>query len=74
MTPPKRPWLSGWWPAPPGIDRREALRIGAGATLGLFVAGGLCLLAGAGPVWLIAPLGASAVLVFGLPSSPLAQP
>jgi CBS domain-containing membrane protein len=68
-----RPWQA-WWPAPPTIDRREALRIAVGATLGLFVAGGLCLLSGVGPVWLVAPLGASAVLVYGLPSSPLAQP
>lgn len=66
--------LQAWWPAPPTIDRRETLRIAAGAALGLFVAGGLCLLSGIGTVWLVAPLGASAVLVYGLPSSPLAQP
>jgi CBS domain-containing membrane protein len=68
-----RSWHA-WLPLPPTIDRREALRIAVGATLGLFVAGGLCLVAGLGHVWLVAPLGASAVLVFGLPSSPLAQP
>lgn len=69
----KRPWQA-WWPAAPTIDRKEALRIAAGAAIGLFVAGGLCLLSGVGNVWLVAPLGASAVLVYGLPSSPLAQP
>lgn len=68
-----RPWQA-WWPAAPTIDRREALRIALGASIGLFVAGGLCLLWGIGKVWLVAPLGASAVLVYGLPSSPLAQP
>lgn len=72
-TPPARSWQA-WWPGAPTIDRHEALRIAAGAALGLLVAGGLCLLAGVGSVWLVAPLGASAVLVFGLPSSPLAQP
>ncbi len=45
-----------------------------GAALGILAAGGLSLMAGLGPVWLIAPLGASAVLIFGLPNSPLAQP
>lgn len=78
MTTPKTPRLRGWWPAPPGVNRREALRIGAGAVLGLFVAGGLCLLVdrhfGLQTAWLVAPLGASAVLIFGVPSSPLAQP
>lgn len=46
-----------------------------GAALGVFVAGILSHYLGqdAG-VWLVAPIGASAVLVFGLPSSPLAQP
>lgn len=70
---PARPWRA-WWPPAPTIDRREALRIAVGATLGLFVAGGLCLWVGWGPVWLVAPLGASAVLVYGVPASPLAQP
>ena len=46
-----------------------------GAGLGVLFAGVLSqyLSQGAGP-WLVAPIGASAVLVFGLPSSPLAQP
>ncbi len=49
-----------------------------GAFLGILLAGGLSHLAGgaalAGLPWLVAPMGASAVLVFGVPSSPLAQP
>ncbi len=70
---PPTPWRA-WLPAAPNIDASEALRIAVGAALGLFVAGGLVLWSGMGPVWLVAPLGASAVLVYGLPSSPLAQP
>jgi CBS domain-containing membrane protein len=73
------PWkallqLRAWWPAAPNINRREAARVAIGAALGLFVAGGLSMLSGLGTPWLVAPLGASAVLVFGVPSSPLAQP
>jgi len=60
-----------------GIDAREAWRAIAGAALGmLFAAIFSHALAGPLPVaaWLVAPLGASAVLVFALPASPLAQP
>jgi CBS domain-containing membrane protein len=47
-----------------------------GATLSIALAGALARAAGgtAGLPWLIAPMGASAVLVFMLPASPLAQP
>ena len=48
-----------------------------GACLGLLVTAGLSewlMPHGAGLPWLVAPLGASAVLVFGVPASPLAQP
>lgn len=73
--PPTAPRLwRAWLPPAPGIDRRETLRIALGAALGLLVAGGACLASGWAVPWLVAPLGASAVLVFGLPSSPLAQP
>lgn len=71
-------------PAPLAVDRREQARAALGAALGLGLTALLCsLLAGAGPgglaapgalPWLVAPLGASAVLVFALPSSALAQP
>ena len=80
-------WLQPWWPAPLAIDIGERWRVAIGAGLGLLVAGGLSHWAAglvgsaaglAGPAaaasWLVAPLGASAVLVFGLPASPLAQP
>lgn len=59
------------------VDRREQLRAAVGAALGVLVAGLLCRAFGA-PMgwapWLVAPIGASAVLVFALPASPLAQP
>ena len=55
----------------------DALRAGAGALLGLVFAGLLGRFIGGGD-WLhpllVAPIGASAVLVFGVPASPLAQP
>lgn len=57
------------------IDGRERLRVVAGVGLGLLLTGLLCqALAGHHAAWLVAPLGASAVLVFGVPASPLAQP
>ena len=56
---------------------REAIRAGVGATFGLGVLG--CLLVASGVhlhlgLYLIAPFGATTVLVFAAPSSPLAQP
>ena len=75
--------LRAFWPAPLPIDGRERLRASLGAGLGILLA---ALLAawwlegqpvhqhGALALALVAPLGASAVLVFALPSSPLAQP
>ncbi len=60
------------------VNRREQLRVVVGATLGILVTAWLSRSlawdgAQAWP-WLIAPMGASAVLVFGVPASPLAQP
>ena len=56
----------------------DALRGGAGALLGLLFAGVLGRFAVGGGDWLhpllVAPIGASAVLVFAVPASPLAQP
>jgi len=49
-----------------------------GATLGILVTAWMCHMAGGAAAgawpWLVAPLGASAVLVFAVPASPLAQP
>jgi CBS domain-containing membrane protein len=62
-------------PAPLAVDWRERLRVCIGAGLGMLLAGLLTRAAAQpGQAWLVAPLGASAVLVFGLPASPLAQP
>jgi len=70
-------WLRNFWPAPVGIDGRERLRVACGVALGVLLAALLgrwwAHAAHAGH-WMVASLGASAVLVFALPSSPLAQP
>jgi len=68
--------LKALWPAPLAVDRRERWRALLGAGLGVLVTGMLCrwLAPSAGAPWLVAPMGASAVLVFAVPSSPLAQP
>jgi CBS domain-containing membrane protein len=56
----------------------DALKGGGGALLGLLFAGMLGRFAVGGGDWLhpllVAPIGASAVLVFAVPASPLAQP
>ena len=71
-------WLQALRPARTRINARERWRIIVGAFLGILLAGGLSHLAGGTTLailpWLVAPMGASAVLVFGVPSSPLAQP
>ena len=66
-----------WIPVPTVVDSRERLRAVGGAALGLLFTAMICQIVAGPPVggnWLIAPLGASAVLVFALPASPLAQP
>jgi CBS domain-containing membrane protein len=70
-------FLTAFWPAPVRVDARERWRSVAGAGLGILVTALVSRWwAGAGALgpWLVAPLGASAVLVFALPSSPMAQP
>ena len=68
-------WLKGFRPAPLTVDGSERFRAALGALLGILITGVLCRLAGHGAAtWLIAPLGASAVLAFAVPASPLAQP
>jgi CBS domain-containing membrane protein len=66
-----------WLPGRTAINARERLRAVVGGGLGLLLTALACRML-AQPsldsVWLIAPLGASAVLVFALPASPLAQP
>lgn len=68
-------WLKGFWPAPMAVSLSERGLSCVGAVLGLLFSGWLCheVLGSASP-WLIAPMGASAVLLFAVPASPLAQP
>lgn len=70
-------FLRGFLPALPPVPPRDWVKPGLGTGLGLLAAGLLLdLLAGAPllTVLLIAPLGASAFLIFVVPNSPLAQP
>ena len=62
-------------PAPLAVQPGERWRIVVGALLGIFFTGLVShALHPQAVAWMVAPIGASAVLVFGLPSSPLAQP
>ncbi len=69
-------WLRGFRPQRMRVDARERLRACAGAAFGILVAalGSRALAPDGSAAWLIAPMGASAVLVFAVPASPLAQP
>src|SRR5476649_611994 len=70
-------FLERWLPSGNTASRREQLRATAGALVGVmltsllshyvFTTGGL-------GIYLVAPIGASSVLLFCLPASPLAQP
>lgn len=68
-------WLGAFAPAPVGVNTREKLYGAIGALVGLFCTEwvGRHALGSASP-WFIAPMGASAVLLFAAPASPLAQP
>jgi CBS domain-containing membrane protein len=76
----RRAPAAGWrefLPPDQSVDARERWRAACGALLGvLFTALSCYALAPAhgGAPWLVAPIGASAVLVFALPASPFAQP
>ncbi|GAB3628685.1 Inosine-5'-monophosphate dehydrogenase [Pandoraea terrae] len=72
-----RRWLTGFAPAVAPVRWSERLRAGFGALVGIALTGGSMhwLLGPAASIpWLVAPMGASAVLLFGVPASPLAQP
>lgn len=72
-----RDWLHGFLPAPIAASRHERLRACLGALLGLLATGLISRAAvgtGVALPLLIAPMGASAVLLFAVPASPLAQP
>ena len=68
-------WLHGFLPQPLAAGRTERVRAAIGACVGLFVTALLSHLLVPGlSAFLIAPMGASAVLLFCVPASPLAQP
>ncbi len=70
-------WLTAFAPRAMAVPLKERTRGSIGGGLGIAVTAFLSVLIaqklGLSP-WLVAPLGASAVLVFAVPSSPLAQP
>lgn len=70
-------WLAQFLPQAPTASRTEQIRAGAGAMVGLLLTALISyfFLDGKdGLSFLIAPMGASSVLLFALPASPLAQP
>ncbi|MFM0039274.1 HPP family protein [Paraburkholderia strydomiana] len=70
-------WLASFIPAPVAVKWQERGRSCLGALLGIaFTGGSMYLLLGpaASIPLLVAPMGASAVLLFAVPASPLAQP
>ncbi len=70
-------WVAALLPARATVSQTERFRSGLGALLGILLTGLLSAALLKSPVaaaWLIAPMGASAVLLFGVPASPLAQP
>jgi CBS domain-containing membrane protein len=70
-------FLKALYPRPMAVSASERIRGTLGGAIGIAFTAFISLLiakyAGLSP-WLVAPLGASAVLVFAVPSSPLAQP
>ena len=65
------------WSILAGATLRDRLAAGAGAAIGLALVAAICAMLPVASTTLpvvVAPLGASAVLVFAVPASPLAQP
>jgi len=68
-------WLRSFIPPPLTVKKREILYSCLGALLGLLFAEWMSRVSlGEVSIWFVAPMGASAVLLFAVPSSPLAQP
>ena len=66
-----------WLPSAPTASRREQLRAAAGALCGILLTALLVhplLVPTGAAIFLVPPIGASSVLLFALPASPLAQP
>lgn len=70
-------WLDLFWPADSGLTVRQCLVITLGVFVGMALTAAICGVAQDQyhlHWWLMAPLGASAVQIFAVPGSPLAQP
>jgi CBS domain-containing membrane protein len=70
-------WLRRFIPEPLPTTYRERLRAAVGAFLGILATGTISTFWMGSPAalpLLIAPMGASAILLFGVPASPMAQP
>jgi CBS domain-containing membrane protein len=73
----RKAWLMSLRPGPIGYRRADFLRGGLGALVGIALASLAAQTIPGGPAMLpfiVAPMGASAVLLFAAPGSPLAQP
>ena len=72
----RRGWLQALRPARTAVNARERWRIAVGAALGIGLVVLMCRpWAGSDAwPWMVAPMGASAVLVFAVPESPFAHP
>jgi CBS domain-containing membrane protein len=67
--------ISDFYPVSTNTSLKESCYGALGALIGLLMTEWLCQWwLGVSPHWLIAPMGASAVLLFAAPASPLAQP
>ncbi|WP_256849297.1 HPP family protein [Pantoea sp. Fr-CA_6] len=72
---PLRLFLARLWPHPLAVSKKHVAIAGLGAGIGLILTSLLShWVLGELNLWFVAPVGASAVLLFGLPASPLAQP
>ncbi|WP_442954659.1 HPP family protein [Pantoea sp. LMR881] len=70
-----RLFLSRLWPHPLAVSKKQVLLASSGAGIGLALTSLFShWLLGEVNLWFVAPVGASAVLLFGVPASPLAQP
>lgn len=70
-------WIQGFYPEEIAVNYTERLRASIGACLGIMLTSILTYYAegnASSIPFLIAPMGASAVLLFAVPTSPLAQP
>ncbi|MFT4090143.1 MAG: HPP family protein [Asticcacaulis sp.] len=70
-------WLEAFRPKPFPVSFAERLKSAAGAFVGIGLTALISILIARYyglSLWLVAPLGASAVLVFAVPASPLAEP